>query len=252
VSLGRYKGPYTRQEVESLLGPFISHPCGLVDKSNGKKRLTEDPSYPRNSSTASLNSLTNTSELRLDWGGMAEAIELVITAPPGPQGATVDWEEAFRRIGIRPDELWQAVINMDPKFWIDLAAKFGGSATPFEFELVAAAFLALLLIISFPLRAIYWVDDLFMIRSPINPLPPYLYQIEISDIVKFGAELGAIFPGKISHFSYRTKYIGFDWLIDSKKCESPNPKGLPSSIPSPSPNPNRRCLYRNSAPSAGN
>jgi hypothetical protein len=226
VSLGRYKGPYTRQEVESLLGPFISHPCGLVDKSNGKKRLTEDLSYPRNSPIPSLNSLTDTSELKLDWGGMAEAIEMVITAPAGSQGATVDWEEAFRRLGIRPDELWQAVINMDPKFWIDLAAKFGGSATPFEFELVAAAFLELLLII-FPIRAIYWVDDLFMIRCPTNPLPPYVYNIEISDVVKFGAELGAIFPDeKISHFSYRTKYIGFDWLIDSKEVQIPEPKRI--------------------------
>jgi hypothetical protein len=137
------------------------------------------------------------------------------------------WEEAFRRLGIRPDELWQVVVNMEPQFWIDLAAKFGGSATPFEFELVAAAFLALLLIIFSPLRAIYWVDDLFMIRSPINPLPPYIYHIEISDVVKFGAELGAIFPDKnISHFSYRTKYIGFDWLINSKEVQIPEPKRL--------------------------
>jgi hypothetical protein len=227
VKLGRYKGPYSRDEVETFLGPFISHPCGLVDKPNGKKRLTEDLSYPRNSSTASLNSLTDTSELVLDWGGMAEAINLVITAPPGAQGATVDWEEAFRRLGIRPDELWQAVINMEPQFWIDLAAKFGGSATPFEFELVAAAFLALLLLIFLSLRAIYWVDDLFMIRYPTNPLPPYVYDVEISDIVKFGAELGAIFPDeKISHFSYRTKYIGFDWLIDSKEVRIPERKRI--------------------------
>jgi hypothetical protein len=36
MNLGCFEGPYTREEVESLLGPFISHPCGLIDKSNGK------------------------------------------------------------------------------------------------------------------------------------------------------------------------------------------------------------------------
>jgi hypothetical protein len=52
-----------------------------------------------------------------------------------------------------------------------------------------------------------------------------MYDIEISEIVKFGAELGAIFPNeKISPFSYRTKYIGFDWLIDTKEVRIPEAK----------------------------
>jgi hypothetical protein len=32
LAAGRYKGPYTKTELESLIGPFIAHPLGVVKK----------------------------------------------------------------------------------------------------------------------------------------------------------------------------------------------------------------------------
>ncbi|KAE8179247.1 hypothetical protein CF328_g9541, partial [Tilletia controversa] len=47
IEKGRWAGPFTRTEVETVLGPFQSSPMGLIPKSNGDWRLVQDLSYPR-------------------------------------------------------------------------------------------------------------------------------------------------------------------------------------------------------------
>ncbi|KAE8179271.1 hypothetical protein CF335_g9654, partial [Tilletia laevis] len=47
IEKGRWAGPFTRAEVETVLGPFQSSPMGLIPKSNGDWRLVQDLSYPR-------------------------------------------------------------------------------------------------------------------------------------------------------------------------------------------------------------
>jgi hypothetical protein len=63
LKAGRYKGPFSQSEREGILGPFISHPLGVVPKSNGKWHIIEDLSWPCDGSFPSVNSLTDFSDV---------------------------------------------------------------------------------------------------------------------------------------------------------------------------------------------
>jgi hypothetical protein len=223
---GRYLGPFTLHELESFLGrPFIAHPLGIVPKSNGKYRLVEDLSHPHDPSFPSLNALTDTSNLSLNWGSMADAAHLVITAPPGSLAATVDWQEAFRNCGITPSEWWLGIIHWKELFHIDRALKFGGKASNHDFELAASALADLLMAIWLTLSVIYWVDDDHMRITPTNSSPPWEYEVNITQICDFAASLGVIFPpNKTVPFSSEVKYIGFLWLYETKEVRIPENK----------------------------
>jgi hypothetical protein len=73
-----------------LIGPFLTHPLGVVPKGKGKWCLIEDLSFPHTSPFPSLNSTIDISDIPVDWGGFKEMVELVIKTPPGSQAATVD------------------------------------------------------------------------------------------------------------------------------------------------------------------
>jgi hypothetical protein len=234
VKLGRYLGPFPLDQIEHLLGrPFISHPIGLVDKANGKKRLVEDLSYPHSNNDPSLNSLSSHSDFTLNWGGFKDAVELVVTAPPGSQGGTIDWKEAFRMIGVRPDQWWMGIVHYNDQAWIDRCFKFGAHISSFNFELVAAAFAAIFHSLFTATRLIYWVDDDLIRRVPINstpnlpPLPPWSYSFSMDHVLTLGASLNVVFPKeKIHDFNFKSKYIGFWWHWDTKEVKLPEDKRL--------------------------
>ena len=232
VDLERYLGPFDAAEVSMMIGrPFICHPIDLVDKSNGKKRLVENLSFPHN--RPSLNSLTNHEDFSLNWGSFADAVELVVTAPPGSQGATVDWKDAFRMLGIRPDEWWMGIVHFSSRYWIDRCLKFGGSISTFNFELVAAAFADIFHFRFADGKLIYWVDDDLIRRSPTNqipnapPLPPWTYSFDIQNVLDLGASLDAVFPPeKVVDFDFTSKYIGYMWHWDTKEVALPEKKRI--------------------------
>ncbi len=98
---GRYFGPYSRNEVENLIGPFQSSPlslCPKPDKPN-KFRAVHDFSYPHNSTTQpSINSNIDASDYPCTWGTF-EAICLVVSRlPPGSQASVRDVAAAYRTI----------------------------------------------------------------------------------------------------------------------------------------------------------
>jgi hypothetical protein len=160
LEAGRYKGPYSKSELESLIGPFIAHPLGVVKKDESSKpRLVENLSFPHNSD--SINSLTDVSGMSLEWAGLAEMIEILINAPDGTQAASLDIEHAYRTIGVIPSEFWLGVIQDNyEKFLVDLAAKFGGKSCAHNFDLPAQAFCAVVVRTFNNLKAPRWVDDL--------------------------------------------------------------------------------------------
>jgi hypothetical protein len=47
LTAGRFIGPFDKEELECLIGPFVTHPLGLAPKSDGTWRLVEDLSFPR-------------------------------------------------------------------------------------------------------------------------------------------------------------------------------------------------------------
>ena len=227
LDMKRYLGPFELDEIESILGrPFVSYPLSLVPKSNGSMRPVINLSKPSRDGS-SLNLCTDTSQFSLNWGGFKEAVELVISAPPGAQGAVVDYKDAFRMLGIRREEWWMGIVHYGRQAWIDLCLKFGGVISPFNFELVAAAFTDVFHHSFSHACMIYWVDDNLIRRIPTNSSPPWSYSIDIADVVNLGKRLDITFPPeKTIDFAYTTKYIGFNWHWDSKQVSLPDKKRI--------------------------
>ena len=229
IAAGRYKGLFTREEVEKFVGPFIAHPLGIVQKDESSKpRLIENLSYPHSGDGDSLNALTDISGCELDWGGLLETISLLVNAPDGTQAASIDIEGAFRTIGINPSEFWQGVVQAGNNlFAVDLATKFGGRRSGFNFERPAKAF-CLIISTSYPNLALpRWVDDIMPIRYPSNTSPPYSYSVELSDIYNLGVDLGFGFAKEKSQdFGPTAKYIGFLWCFDTREVRVPERKRL--------------------------
>lgn len=227
VNTGRYEGPFTRSELEDCLGPFISHPLGLVPKQNGKWRVIEDLSFPRGHSSDSINSTTDISDIPVDWGGLAEVIELVVTAREGAQCATVDWGDAFRNIPIDLSEVWSGVVQWKHfktedearRFYADKCSKFGHARSMGNFGLVNKGFTTILMKEGYG-YIIFWVDDILIRREPLNPLPPWRYSFGIDDILQTASNLGVPLPSdKIQPFSTTFRYLGFVFNLESKIVE---------------------------------
>jgi hypothetical protein len=232
VAARRFVGPFSQSELEGLIGPFIAHPLGLAPKSDGRWRLVEDLSFPRDGPVPSFNSLTDISDIPVDWGGFKEMVELVVTAPPGSQGATFDWKDAFRTCPISRDDLWTGVISWkkdaNPSevtlFWVDGCAKYGNTRSPGIFNRVNKAFVVICVIKGYGI-IIFWVDDLTIRRIPINFSPPWRYSFDIENICDVARHLGVPFSAKkLAPFSSTTRYVGFWWDWDTKIVSLPGEK----------------------------
>lgn len=142
----RYIGPFTRAEVEDILGPFQTSPLSLVPKPNkpNKFRLVQDYSYPRKPTGdhSSINSHIDSSKYPCTWGTFAAFARLVLSLPKGSQGAVRDVSEAYRTIPVTPTQ-WAGMVirlsNDKDEYVIDTQAYFGGTANGGVFGLVADA-----------------------------------------------------------------------------------------------------------------
>ncbi|CCA75026.1 related to reverse transcriptase/ribonuclease H Fragment-Coprinopsis cinerea [Serendipita indica DSM 11827] len=227
LDMKHYIGPFPFSNIESILDqPFISYLLSLVEKSNGKMRPVINLSKP-NSDGISLNSLTDTSLFSLNWGGFKEMVKSVVMAPPGSQGAIVNYKDAFQMLGIRQEEWWIGVVHFDQQAWIDQCLKFGGVISPFNFELVATAFADMFHHSFSHATLIYWVDNNMIRHIPVNASPPWRYSLDILDVVSLGNKLNIVFPPeKILDFGDTTRYIRFDWHWSLKQVSLPENKRL--------------------------
>ena len=120
-----YIGPVSREEVESLLGPFQTSPFSIIEKLGqpGKYRLIQNLSYPHSpvQSVTSINSTIDSDQYPCTWGTFATICLLISRLPPGSQAAVRDVKEAYRTIQIRPDQWPGLVVRLrgDNKFAID-------------------------------------------------------------------------------------------------------------------------------------
>jgi hypothetical protein len=101
----------------------LAHLLSVIKKdASSKPRLVEDLSFPHLGD--SINSLTDVSDICLVWVGLAESIDIMVTAPEGTQAASLNIEHTYRTIGISPSEFWLGVIQDNyKKFLADLATK---------------------------------------------------------------------------------------------------------------------------------
>ena len=111
---GRYLGPFSRAELESLIGPFQSSPLSLVTKPRkpGKYRMVHDFSHPHSPCTnpvQSINSAINSHNFPCTWGTFSTICLIIYRLPPGSQASIRDVSEAYRTIPVHHDQ-WPGLV----------------------------------------------------------------------------------------------------------------------------------------------
>ena len=130
-SKGRYIGPCSRQEVESLIGPFQSSPLSWIPKPGkpDKYRAVHNFSYPHTptSTTASINYSINADLFPCTWGTFDTICFTIFNLPPGSQAAIRDVAEAYRTIPVIADQWPGLVVKLlgHDEFAINLCNDFG-------------------------------------------------------------------------------------------------------------------------------
>ncbi len=167
---GRYLGPFSRTQVESLIGPFQTSPLSLIPKTDPTKlRLIQNFSFPYSpkGQISSINNCINSDDFPCTWGTFNVAALLISRLPPGSQGAVRDISEAYRRIPLAPDQ-WPGMVVRLPhdEFAINMSTSFGCASAPGQWGLVADALCAILRAWGMaPLTK--WVDDYFLFHIRI-------------------------------------------------------------------------------------
>ena len=104
IEKGRYIGPFSRSEVESLVGPFQTSPFSIIPKPGkpGKYCLIQNLSFPRSPSrlypNPSINSRVKSNDFPCTWGTFDTICLLIARLPPGSEAAVRDVAEAYRTI----------------------------------------------------------------------------------------------------------------------------------------------------------
>ena len=130
-SKGRYIGPCSRQEVESLIGPFQSSPLSWVPKPGkpGKFRAVHNFSFPHTptATTASINCSIDADMFPCTWGTFDTICFTIFNLPPGSQAAIRDVAEAYRTIPVTSDQWPGLVVRLlgNDEFAINLCNDFG-------------------------------------------------------------------------------------------------------------------------------
>lgn len=129
---GRYIGPFSQQELLSLLGPFQTSPISIIPKPGkpGKFRVIQNFSFPHAISTEytnpSINSSINSDDFPCTWGTFDTVCTIIRSLPPGSQAATRDIAEAYRTVPLHHSQ-WAAAVVRSPGggFCADTCISFG-------------------------------------------------------------------------------------------------------------------------------
>ncbi|KAE8189416.1 hypothetical protein CF336_g5741, partial [Tilletia laevis] len=211
IGLGRACGPYTKEEVEDLIGPFQTSPLGLVLKPNGKWRMVQDFSYPRKGDYPAINNYIASDEFVCAWHGYWDFVDLARFMPPGSLAAMADASEAFRAVGAAKDQ-WPGLVILAPSGWfiIDTRLPFGLASATGVWGSVADATLAIIhahFDTEVGLRAVKWVDDFVFMKPPSSDLL-------LNDVLKVTEPLGFPWhPEKRSEFASEVRYLGFEFNV---------------------------------------
>lgn len=179
IQKGRYIGPFTDKEVESLIGPFQSSPMSIIPKPGrpGRFHVIQDYSFPHTTSIVypnpSINSYINPDNFPSTWGTFHVVSLLISRLPPGSQIATRDVSEAYRTIPLHPSQWPGAVVRISDKHHcIDTCLCFGTRPSAGAYGCVADAGLDILRSHGIG-PASRWVDDHLFIRIQKSFLAAY-------------------------------------------------------------------------------
>ena len=178
----RYLGPFSRQVMETLLGPFQSSPFSIIPKPGkpGRFRIIQNYSFPHNVTSIhpnpSVNSYLNPDEFPTTWGTFTIMSLLIHQLPPNSQIATRDVAEAYRTIPLHHSQWPGTVVRTgDDAFCLDTVASFGFSPSAGIYGVLADAGSDL-----FRYKGIgplvKWVDDHVFFRIRRQFLESYNHQ----------------------------------------------------------------------------
>ncbi|THH04880.1 hypothetical protein EW146_g10052, partial [Bondarzewia mesenterica] len=135
ISRGRYLGPLSKHEIETLIRPFQSSPISMVPKLGklGKFCLVQNLSHPRDPTQGipSINSHIDSNLYPYTWGTFSVISFLIWHLPPGSQAAVRDISEAYRSIPILLSQWPGLIVRLegDDSFAIDTCDCFGLSSS---------------------------------------------------------------------------------------------------------------------------
>ena len=128
---GRYIGPLSQTEVESLIGPFQSSPLSLVPKAGkpGKFCVVHNFSHPHllSAQLSSINYTINSNMYPCTWGTFSTICYTICNLPPSSQASIRDVAEAYCTIPIMPDQWPSLVVKLhnEDSFTINTNNNFG-------------------------------------------------------------------------------------------------------------------------------
>ena len=179
IQKGRYLGPISRRNMETLIGPFQSSPFSIIPKLGrvDKYRNIQNYSFPSSTSdkfpNSSINSQVDSDLFPTTWGTFAVVALLIHRLPPGSQLATRDVAEAYRTIPLHHSQWLSTVVRVgDDAFAIDTALAFGSGPSAGTYGAVRNAASDILRFQGIgPISS--WVDDHLFFRIPCSSLPEY-------------------------------------------------------------------------------
>jgi hypothetical protein len=127
----RYIGPFSRAEIESLLGPFQSSPLSIIPKPGkpGKFRLIQNLSFPHvpRNNISSINSAIDSNLFPCTWGTFSVVSHLIWQLPPLSQAAVRDIKEAYQTIPLASSQWPGLIVRLgdEDSFAIDTCNCFG-------------------------------------------------------------------------------------------------------------------------------
>jgi len=179
ITKQRYLGPITRDDMESLIGPFQSSPFSIIPKPGRPDNfcILQNYSFPHNILNAfpnpSINSSINSDNFPTTWGTFTVISLLIHQLLPNSQVGTRDVTEAYQTIPLHHSQWPRAVARIrDDAFCIDMSTCFGvspslgvyGSLTDAGTDLFCSHGIG-------PLAK--WVDDHIFFRILLKYLPKY-------------------------------------------------------------------------------
>ena len=175
---GRYLGPFSKCEVENLIGPFQSSPLSLVPKPEkpGKYRAVHNFSHPHvpSSSVCSINSSINADDYPCTYGTFGTVCLIISQLPPGSQASVRDVAEAYQTIPIQQNQWPGLVVHLrgDVQFAINTSNNFGLTSGGGVYGSIADAGTDIFRANGMgPVSK--WVDDHMFFRIPHSHLQAY-------------------------------------------------------------------------------
>lgn len=176
---GRYIGPFTRSDLQSLVGPFQTSPVSIIPKSGkpGRFRVIQNFSFPHSPSPhapqPSINSMVISDNFPCTWGTFDTVCSIIRHLPAGSQAATRDVAEAYRTIPLLPAQWPATVVRSDlDSFYVDTCTSFGMGPSAGAYGYVADAGADLFCALGLgPLTK--WVDDHLFFRIRCEDLSAY-------------------------------------------------------------------------------